>query len=295
MTSSPYLPGTQFQFAWNSTSLGWLKTCPRLYQYSMLLQLRSRAESAHITFGLHYHSAIEHFDHKRAEGLDYEEALASATLKVLTDSFGWESDHNLKNRYNLVRSVVWYLEEFKNDPTKTVILANGKPAVELSFSFEVDNGLILTGHLDRVADFDTGRYIMDKKTTGSTISSYYFDKFELDNQMSLYTFAGQVILKSPIKGVIIDAAQIAVGFTRFERGFTYRTGEQQEAWLFDFYRWTALARQYAEAGYWPMNDTSCDKFGGCAFKQVCSKSPSVRQSLLDSNYVKVDYNPLEIR
>jgi hypothetical protein len=30
---SPFLPGTKIQFAWDSTSLGMLKTCPRLYQY----------------------------------------------------------------------------------------------------------------------------------------------------------------------------------------------------------------------------------------------------------------------
>lgn len=295
MAQSPFYAGTQVQFAWNSTSLGWLKTCPRLYQYSMLLQLRSKGESAHITFGLHYHAALEHYDHKRAAGAEHEDAMRSALLKALTDSFGWESDHNTKNRPYLIRSVVWYLEEFRSDQAKTVILADGKPAVELTFSFEVEHGLMLCGHLDRVVDLMEGRYVMDRKTTASTISSYYFDKYEMDNQMSLYTLAGQTILKSPVKGVIIDAAQIAVGFTRFERGMTYRTSEQLEEWLRDFYFWTSQANRFAETDFWPMNDTACDKYGGCVFRQVCSKSPSVRDSILATNFQKIDYNPLEIR
>jgi hypothetical protein len=33
---SPFLPGTHIQFAWNSTCLGLLKTCPRLYQYTVI-------------------------------------------------------------------------------------------------------------------------------------------------------------------------------------------------------------------------------------------------------------------
>lgn len=293
--ASPFIPGTQVQFAWNSTSLGWLKTCPRLYQYSMIEQLRAREESCHITFGSHYHAALEHYDHKKAEGASHEDALRSALHKVMIDSFEWESDHNLKNRPHLIRSVVWYLEEFKNDTAKTKILANGKPAVELTFTFEIDKDRILCGHLDRVVETEFGDFVMDRKTTTSTISSYYFNQYEPDNQMTLYNIAGQMILKSPIKGVIIDAAQIAVGFTRFERGMIYRTQDQLEEWLQDFHWWADQSVRFAEANFWPQNDTACHKYGGCTFRQVCSRSPSVRQSLLDSNYVKVNYNPLEVR
>ena len=52
-------------------------------------------------------------------------------------------------------------------------------------------------------------------------------------------------------------------------------------------------------GYWPMNDTACDKFGGCRFRGICSKSPSVRERFLSTDYVKLPkedrWNPLRSR
>lgn len=136
---------------------------------------------------------------------------------------------------------------------------------------------------------------MDRKTSGSTITSNYFDQYDPDNQMSLYTLAAKVIYQTPVKGVIIDAVQVAVGFSRFSRGFTYRTDAQIEEWLADTKHWLRLAEAYATEGYWPMNDKSCHKYGGCAFRKICSKDPSMRQKFLDSDFVTHPWNPLEVR
>lgn len=309
--TEPFLPGTKIQFAWDSTSLGWLKECPRKYQYHMVEGWRSKGESVHLRFGQLYHSALELYDRLRAEGVDHDQALRTvvyATMKETwepaegdTPEHPWDSGHNLKTRETLVRSIIWYLDHFIDDPAKTVILTNGKPAVELSFKMELDWGpgrsqpYILCGHLDRVVEFSGGTYVMDRKTSTSTIGSYYFDQFEPDNQMSLYTLAAKVIYQTPVKGVIIDAAQVAVGFTRFSRGFTYRTDHQIEEWLKDVKFWFRQAEGYAIEGYWPMNDKSCHKYGGCPFRKVCSKDPSVRDKFLATDFTRHPWNPLEPR
>ena len=305
---SPFIPGTKVQYAFDSTSLGWLKTCPRYYEYSMIEQWRSRSNSVHLDFGLWYHDALESYDRWCAEGMNHEDALAETVRKCLKltwiDGKPWESDHNAKTRETLIRSVVWYLEQFgDHDAAKTVILANGKPAVELSFRLEMDWGpqcgngqpYVISGHLDRVVKFTGGFYVMDRKTSGSMIGSNFFDGFAPDNQMSLYTFASKVIYQTPVKGVIIDAVQIAVGFSRYSRGFTFRTEAQTEEWLEETKVWFALAEQYATAGYWPMNDKACGNYGGCVFRKVCSKSPEVRQRFLESDFHKVEWNPLRSR
>src|ERR1017187_3553083 len=94
---SPFLPGTKIQFAFDSTSLGWLKTCPRLYQYSMIEGWRSRGQSVHLDFGQFYHHALELYDRHRATGQDHNEALYEAMKYCLevtwlreydSDSFG---------------------------------------------------------------------------------------------------------------------------------------------------------------------------------------------------------------
>jgi hypothetical protein len=336
---SPFLPGTAIQFAWDSTSLGWLKTCPRLYQYQMIEGWRSRGKSVHLDFGSAYHAALELYDKQRSLGETHDTATYEAVKYCLEVT--WTRDtqeeaarkfeldteyvngspmdwgHNLKTRETLVRSVIWYLEEFgENDAAKTVQLSNGKPAVELSFKLELDFGpefdkdirnddpstarlvtqpYVICGHLDRLVQFGDGIYVMDRKTSSTTIGSYYFDGYNPDNQMSLYTFASKVIYATPVRGVIIDAAQIAVGFTRFSRGFTFRTESQTEEWLTETREWLELAERYAIRGHWPMNDKSCHQYGGCAFRKVCSKSPEVRQRFLESDFEKRPWNPLESR
>jgi hypothetical protein len=311
---SPFLPDTKIQFAWDSTSLGWLKTCPRLYQYSMIDKWRSRGNSVHLDFGSWYHSALEGYDRQRSEGAEHEDALRNVIHWLMSITWvrsedqgvngPWQSGHNLKTRETLVRSVIWYLEQFgPADSCKTVQLVNGKPAVELSFRMEMDWGpeaapaerFVLSGHLDRVVQFQGAYYVMDRKTSSTTIGSYYFDQYDPDNQMSLYSMAARVIYQTPVRGVIIDAAQIAVGFSRFSRGFTFRTEAQIEEWLGETKAWLRLAEGFAIAGHWPMNDKSCHQYGGCVFRKVCSKSPEVRHKFLETDFVKRQWNPLEAR
>ena len=311
--NSPFLLGTNIQYAWDSTSLGWLKECPRKYQYSMIEGWRAKVESVNLKFGSLYHHALENYDKYVAEGDDHDIALdkiLDETLRATWENDApWTPDHNTKNRENLIRSIIWYVEHFKEDPAKTIQLANGKPAVELSFKMVMDYGpehaavtnrifyqpYMLCGHLDRLVDFAGGAYVMDRKTTASTISGQWFDQFAPDNQMSLYSMAAQVIYKTPVQGVIIDGVQIAVGFSRFARGFTYRTPAQIEEWLVDTRRWLRLAEQYAQEGHWPQNDRSCHHYGGCVFRKVCSKSPEVREKFLESDFHKVPWNPLTPR
>lgn len=327
---SPFLPGTYIQYAWDSTSLGYLKTCPRLYQYQMIEGWGGREESVHLTFGILYHNALQNYDLFRTDGLAHDDALAEALRQLLIESMDFDPDQTeragkYKNRWSLVRTVIDYLDKFADDPAKTYVLENGKPAVELSFRFELDWGpraslspqytedygdpecigqtytqsYILCGHLDRVVEFSGELFVMDHKTTTSTPGPYYFNQYAPNNQMTLYTIASQVVLEAPVKGVIIGAAQLLIDESRFVRGFTFRTQDQLNEWLNDLHYWFATAEQFATAGYWPMNDTACDKFGGCRFREICSKSPGVRETFLKSNFTQLPpeerWNPLRAR
>jgi hypothetical protein len=308
---SPFIEGSHIQYAWDSTSLGWLKECPRKYQYHMLEGWSGRGESVHLEWGIQYHIALESYEQDRALGLPHDEAVKEAVRDILTrtwhDGKPWrnakdlnpDDKASLKSREHLVRTVVWYLDKFKNDPAKTRMHpVTGKPMVELHFQFEIGAGYDLNhpyslcGYLDRVVDFQEQPFVMDRKSTTSTLGSYYFDQYDPDNQMSLYTVASQVAFHTPVKGVIIDAAQIAVGFSRFVRSIIMKTPDQIDEWMRDLKIWLDMAIRFADKGYWPQNDKSCHKYGGCAFREICSKSPSVRDRFLESNFERREWNPL---
>lgn len=295
------------QIAWDSTSLGTYKECPRKYELTIKNSWVPRETNVHLTFGLHFHAALEQYDHTKAQGADHETAVRSAVRRALTDSwdFGrnrpWNSDDKNKNRYTLVRTVIWYLEHFKEDIAHTIILANGKPAVELSFRFELDikapsnEPYLLCGHLDRLALINDEPYIVDRKTSKNSIENGFFDKFNPDNQMSTYDLAGKVAFGIDTKGILIDAAQVLITGSRFRRGFTHRTPEQRNEWLEDTAWWLEDAAKSAIRGHWRMNDKSCGNYGGCPFRGICNKSPLAREQWLGGMFHKRTWDPLIAR
>src|SRR6267154_1837803 len=214
---SCFLTGTQIQFAWDSTSLELFKRCPRLYQYTMLEGWEPHGEGIHLRFGIEYHQALHDYETYKVEGLNHDEAICATIRDLLSRIFDWDPDPHTaseekKSKPNLLRTVVWYLDKFKDDPARTVILDNGKPALEVSFRFELDWGpqnagasntynnaidsmsqpYLLSGHLDRIVEWSDGLYVMDRKTSGTALTTYYFNQYQPHNQMSLYALAGKI-------------------------------------------------------------------------------------------------------
>jgi hypothetical protein len=303
---SKALPG--LQVAIDSTSLGEYKTCPRKYYYSVVCGYQPRLESVHLTFGLLFHKAHEFYHHGKSQGKSHDEALDMALKHVLEATWnkelgrGWASDHKTKNRATLIRTVVWYLDHYKDDNLETVQLLNGKPAVELSFSFYSGFEYELTGekitfcgHLDRIALLNGEPYILDPKTTEHTISPAWFAKWKPSNQFSMYKLAGQVAFKTPVKGLIVDGIQVGVGFSRMERGLVAVGQGELEEWHRDTGRFIRRMAQSAQDGYWEMNDKACDMYGGCPFRAVCARPPGARQAWLDTDYRKRIWDPLQRR
>lgn len=318
--SEIFIPGTVVQHAWDSTSLGLLKECPQKYYQTLITGMRRKGSSPHLTFGTAFHQALERFDYLLFEGRSYEDCIRETLRFALCSTFPREealvevmkagskqytplpnqSDpmaHPKKNRETLVRSVLWYLFHYEQDSLKTIKLPSGLPAVELRFN--LDTGFLykgipftLTGRLDRLVDYNGDLYVLDRKTSGSPINTTFLRSFNPDNQMSTYTLASKVVFSTPVKGVIIDGAQILVGSTAFGRGITTRSDAQLEEWLSDTHEWFARAVDYAERNVWPRLDKSCHKYDGCPYRDFCSSDPMIRPSIMETQFEHSPWNPL---
>jgi hypothetical protein len=300
------------QYVWDATSITLADTCLRKYQLKMIEGWTYPQRSVHLIFGGLYATALEHYYKHRASGLSSQESLILVVQEALYNSWNYEVDehgqpipdtgapiefaHNAKTRENLIRTIVWYVDQFEDESIEVVHLATGKPAVELSFTLPVDSGIFFAGHIDRLVEYSGDKYVMDQKTTGGTITSNYFDGFNPDIQMSMYTFAGRMIYNIPVKGVIIDAAQINVGFTRFERGFTFRSDSQLDEWYAEVLGTIERTQAATRRGFFPKNTTACGNYGGCEFRRVCSRSPEVRKNFLAADFVRgPTWDPLDRR
>lgn len=295
-------------FAWDSTMLKSAEKCLRYFKYKMIDGWQPARKSVHLIFGGHFASALERYHKLRAEGVDLDEALEEVVLMTLKATWvivgtkngepigmAWDSMDNSKTRETLIRSIIWYVDEFADDPLVT-ISHDGKAAAEYSFTFGVDDDIFFCGHLDRVVSYGDDVYVADNKTTSSIINDCYFDQYSPDTQFSLYTFVGQGIFKLPIKGVMVDAAQILVGGTKFARGFSFRTPDQLAEWYDGAMSLIETVNKAVLEDHFPMNPSSCGNYGGCEFRHICSKSPQVREQFLKADFAKgAVWNPLERR
>jgi hypothetical protein len=280
------------QWLWSAHSIGLAETCLYKYYLTKVEGWAPARKSVHLIFGGHYADAIEAYHKLVAAGEQHDNAVRTVVQLALEATWDreagapWQSDHNKKNRETLIRSIVWYLEEWKDDPASTIILADGTPAAELSFKLDLDNGMVLRGKFDRLCEFSGEPFVMDQKTTGGGLGQFYFDQWSPDIQMSAYTFAGEAIWNIPVKGVILDVAEIAVGFTRFARGFVHRSKGSLQEWFDQSMMTIERARNATRERVFPMNRTACNNFGGCQFRGICSRSPEVRPNFLRGDFVQ---------
>lgn len=309
---SPYL-----QLAVDSTSLKAFKNCPRFYYYSIILGFQPKTESVHLTFGLLMHGGIERYHHAKAQGLSHADAADRALDWALRQTWDsqlsrpWASGDSYKNRFTYIRTLVGYLDKYgENDALETVILANGKPAVELSFSFAsgftsriTGEPFLLCGHLDRLALLNGTAYISDVKTSKSELNARYWAGHNPSTQFGIYLLAGQIVYELPVAGLLVDGCQIIVSESRFDRHLIRKDQFQMEEFYKATGQWIARMEDCAEEAQgasdpalaYPMNEESCSKYLGCDFQSICARSPSSRAQWLETGFKKRVWDPLQRR
>jgi hypothetical protein len=306
-TESPFsktLP--TFQIAWDNTSISILKECPKKYELAIIHGWRPKTAAMTLLFGGAYHDCIETYETLRASGASAEQALSAAIRLAyqLTDTWGTtgqEIPDPARTRLTLLRALVWYSEDYTHDVLKLHIMPDGRPGLEVSFRFELpftipgQPTLLYCGHIDKLAEYSGQLYAVERKTTKSTLSQHFFQRYFFSAQVTGYVYAGKVVLHEPVVGAIIDAMQTGVNFSRFSRAVVNRVNDHLEEWMHDLRWWIEQAHRYAAANYWPHNTESCSKYSGCQFRSVCMKAPHVRQLVLDTEFVQQRWNPLQNR
>lgn len=300
------------QLVIDQTSLGLFKKCPRKYMYRMILGYVPMRQNFHLTFGLMLHEGCEKYEIAKISGANHQEALRAAVRHVLKSTWDyslgkpWESGDPDKHRYSLVRTLVWYLDDFgANDKMETIVLKSGKPAVELSFQFTpedfetgaklrshiTDEEIVFSGHIDRLVMFEGAKFISDRKTTRFKLDDKYWKQYSPENQFSMYALASYWFFGIQVIGIICDAAQIKRDESVFERRTIFRSPAQLREWYADAKYWISLMGAAAEANRYPQNDTACNEYGGCPYRSVCAMEPSAREYNLRDFFRKETWDP----
>ena len=251
---------------WDATRIQGLKQCPALFNLRYELGWRPKRPNIHLEFGGAFADALE-FYYK--SGQDMEATIQRALAVPLPP-------HPHKTRESLIRSIIWHTDTYQDN---VYILADGKPAVELSFEIPVTDNITFCGYLDRVIDVEQSLFIVDQKTTTRSLSDYYFREFSNSEQVFMYSLAATAILRSPIRGIIIDSVQVLAEESHFKRKPFVKTAAQLDEWVEDTVE-TIESRPKNPVH----NFTSCWKYGGCDFKDVCNASPKLRKLYLNDGF-----------
>jgi hypothetical protein len=132
--NSSFIPGTKLQYVYDSVSLKLLQGCLRRYHYKMVEGWQETETPPALAWGRDFHTCAETYHKCRAHGLDHEVAVRRVARLAMLLGENLQSLDTSRSKETLVRSVVWYLDEYKDDPLRTAMLPDGKPAVELSFT-----------------------------------------------------------------------------------------------------------------------------------------------------------------
>jgi len=214
----------------NASSFARFKTCPRKYQLEVLSGEGKGEDDPDLRFGTLLHAAKALYETNKARGASHDLALQGAFRFLLHETWNDElgkpnfTTHPVKNRATLLRTFVWYVDQYRDDPCETLILAGGTPAVELQFEF--DTGLVspegdpvtFVGTLDRLVRFNGRVYITDIKTSTSA-RWLNAGNYSPDFQFSLYCVAGRVCFGEEVAGIILDGMdEVSQGGSPAERG-----------------------------------------------------------------------------
>lgn len=243
------------------------------------------------------------FAHKGVWQEDTPPSICGWCGSPIETAVNWVPHNPAKDRYALIRAVVWYAEEQPEDldsALAAIALPDGTPAVELSFRIPLQEKspygepYILAGYLDSIVKFGDELFIADDKTTKKMLTKQFWEGFQPHTQFDTYDLAGSIMFPDlNIRGIMIEGTQLLVGGARFGKHPVYHNEDQREEWYFELTGILKEAEGYAERNYWPMRRSSCPM---CVFKKVCSKSPGVReQYLANGDFVKRHWNPLEER
>lgn len=292
------------QFAWDSTSIGLFKTCPYKYKLTIIDGWHHKVVPPALAYGIFIHRLFQAWHQLIALDIPKETALLNCVKLAGLLGEHLPAGDTARQKEQLIRAAVWYFEQFWDDPAETVILSNGKPAVEYSFTLPffkyLDQQVYLCGHIDRFAKWQGRVLAADYKTTKYGLDNKFFNKFKPSTQFPLYIAASHIIASETQElkatdGILLDGIQVGVNFNRYARYVVPYSPEEINHYLEGLQYWIKRAMDAGREGYFPPNEESCDKYGGCPFRDICNKPPVRHEAYIKGHFVKRTWDPLKER
>lgn len=310
----------------DNTALKLFQACPLKFKTRMVDHWTSRYKSGALGYGGAVHEGLKIWYQGQMDGLPFNHRLEAALEQIITH---WPIDHPADDFRSLGRAkelMVKYAAEYPQEPFKVLM-------VEVPFSFEIgrcilwcarcdwDNlpneegfrsglGGTPTSNCEKCNEplepieyggiFDTlvqyggisTVYVLEHKTT-SQLGGLYFRQFDIDNQISGYTWGAQSVTGKLIGGAVVNAlCTTSSGKMSFKREIIGRNPKDLERWKDDVAQTCNEIRRCEREGHWRIHSDHCmNKYGLCEYQSVHVLSdPDEQRRRLEVDYVQDPWN-----
>lgn len=284
----------------DSTMLGTFRACPQKYFRMYMQHYKPRGESVHLIAGGAFAEGVEYA--RKAfyvEGKTAEEAEAAGLVALIRKYGDYQPPiESPKSLERVAGALAFYFDSYPLGEDGAIpIDRGGVRGIEYSFAEPIPflhpvtgDPLLYTGRADMVADAYGGRFAYDEKTTTS-LGASWAGQWEMRSQFTGYCWASR---RSgyPLTGVMVRGVSILKTKYDTQQIPTYRPQHMVDLWERQLIRDLQRLQRHWEEDYYDFNlDHSCNEYGGCALKRVCSSNDP--QSWLDTDFEIRIWDPLK--
>jgi len=287
--------------------------CPLAWKRSII----DGYHDTHVSCKIVYGQAVHKFIDVMYETQDLGAAKDAALLEFRVPKVDDRKSVHMSDEKHLLNTCfdVWhnYILQ-KDEQFELMVLPNGKPATEVTFSipyYEDDTiEVSLCGTIDKIGKFKGGMYaIGDWKTTSNYDPAKYLSSYRMSPQLRFYRLAlivmgrkhpesllgtiGNSTIGCFIDGIFLKPKSIDNVIIRSEV-FQYKDMDQFEAGL--IHNIKSLSG-YIKADTFPklgiINGMCEQKFGKCSFYHACSAdNDKIANLILQRDFSQRHYDPL---
>lgn len=163
--------------------------------------------------------------------------------------------------------------------------------------------VIYAGIVDAILRQQGYVFVDDLKTTTMNISQAWIDSFRLSQAMMGYVVGMQELLEEPIYGAIMSIVWIqqkskgprAKPLNEYFHTSVMTFNQSQLAeWYTNTLKTITRMIHADEEKSWELSfGNSCAFFNGCTFKEICWTSPGVREKVVEQDFERKTWTPLE--
>ena len=263
----------------DSTMLNDLRSCPHLFYLSYIRNLGHPSLSVHLRAGGAYAKGLETARRLFMAGTEPELANGLGLMELIGSYGDYVPDESKRNKSleMTCRAYSSYMDNWPLASDKMSILTiHDKAAVEFSFALplpinhpDTGNAILLAGRADCLVNYRSLVLVLDDKTT-SYFTSDWSDKWKLRAQFMTYTYAARQFGIKAAGCLVRGTAFKLSGIEHLETIILVHDW-QLDRWYNQTLRDVERAIKLYKDGYFDYNfGESCNAFGGCMFKQLCS-------------------------